>query len=228
MRILITSGGTEEKIDQVRRITNVSSGQTGLYLAEQLASMGHTIYFVRALKAPSFSQATVEKTFETSDDLINAIQSILDTNLIDVVIQCAAVSDFSVDKLVINGEIFEPDSISKMDSRDQVEIILKSRPKIITQIKTMSQHSAPIVVGFKLTNTNELEDRLDQIFKLSKHPEVDFVVHNDLQEITEDSHPTHIYFKDKVLFEGQTKKDLAKNLNQVLENLKEAFHDIMS
>lgn len=229
MKILITSGGTEEKIDQVRSITNSSTGATGLFLAQTLSQEGHDIYYLRAQKAKQFELAFREVTFVSSTDLEQELSKILNSTHIDMVIHCAAVSDFVVDKIVLNGELFEPDSLNKISSRDSVELILKSRSKIINQIKHMSQTSVPIVIGFKLTNTQDLEERKDAVYKLSQNPDIDFIIHNDLKEITENSHPTEIYFKDKVLFSGKTKEDLANNLIQLIRNFKEAFtHDFMS
>lgn len=229
MNILITAGGTEEKIDQVRRITNTSTGQTGLFLAQQLQAHGHEIFYVRAKKAETFLKSNREIVFESADELEKAIQQTLNTYHIDIVIQCAAVSDFSVDKIVLNGELFEPENLKKISSRDSVEIVLKARKKTITQIKHMSSNSMPIVIGFKLTNTEDPLERIDAVLRLSEHPNIDFVIHNDLSEMTETQHPTKIYFKDKVLFEGNTKMDLANNLLALIQNLKEAHsYDLMS
>jgi phosphopantothenoylcysteine synthetase/decarboxylase len=229
MNILITAGGTEEKIDQVRRITNTSTGQTGLFLAHQLQAHGHEIFYVRAKKAEKFVRANREIVFESADELENAIQQILNAHHIDIVIQCAAISDFRVDKIVLNGELFEPENLKKISSRDSVEIVLKARKKIITQIKNMSSNSMPIVIGFKLTNTDDPLERKEAVLRLSNHPDINFIIHNDLTEITDVQHPTKIYFKDKVLFEGQTKSDLANNILLLIQNLKGAYsYDLMS
>ncbi len=229
MNILITSGGTEEKIDQVRRITNTSSGRTGYHIGQKLIDEGHNIYYLHSQKSKALDSAAYNCTFVTSRDLEHEITKILNSQHIDIVIQCAAVSDFIVDKIVINGELFEPASVNKINSRDSVELVLKSQPKIITKIKHLSSRSTPIVIGFKLTNTSDQAERREAALKLSLHPDIDFIIHNDLSEITESSHPTEIYFKDKVLFSGKTKDNLSENLIQLIQSFKEAFtYDLMS
>ena len=50
MKIIITAGGTSEKIDNVRKITNSSSGKLGLCIANELIrSKGkeiETLYYI--------------------------------------------------------------------------------------------------------------------------------------------------------------------------------------
>jgi len=43
MRILVTLGGTSESIDQVREITNQSTGQLGTFIAEQFLAQGAVV-----------------------------------------------------------------------------------------------------------------------------------------------------------------------------------------
>lgn len=223
MKILITGGGTEEKIDSVRRISNTSTGKTALFLAQSLSQRGHSIYYLRSYKAPSFPQATLEKEFVSSQDLENSLAEVLRSTPIDLVIQCAAVSDFLVDKLVIHGELFDPEAVSKISSQDPVEIVLKKRDKIISKIKTMSPNSSPIVIGFKLTNSETIEEQDDASLALSLNPHVDFVIQNNLKDIQGDLHPTRIFFKDQVLYEGDTKQDLANNLHHLIQSFKEGY-----
>ena len=46
MKILITSGGTTEKIDAVRGITNHSTGYLGKEIAELFLAKGHQVTLV--------------------------------------------------------------------------------------------------------------------------------------------------------------------------------------
>jgi phosphopantothenoylcysteine synthetase/decarboxylase len=237
MNILITAGGTHEKIDKVRSITNTSTGQTAHSIANFLYENDYkNIYYVHSTRSKSFGRAKENISFVSSDDLEKALKYILRDTHIDVIIHAAAVSDFIVDKVVINGELFEAESINKISSQDEVELVLKKRSKIIDSLKTFAQKSSPLVIGFKLTNTKEPEDQMEQVLKLSMNENVDFVVHNDLHDIDKDMHKAQIYFKDSLVFAGKTKEDLNKNLLELLKtytfNL-EAYrngskHDLMS
>lgn len=218
MNILITAGGTSERIDQVRSITNTSTGKTATSIAQHLVNSGYSnIYFLHASKMEALPQAKENIPFTTSNDLEKSLKEILRDFRIDVVIHAAAVSDFVVDKVVINGELFEAETINKISSLDDVELVLKKRSKIINSIKSFAHHGTPLVIGFKLTNTKEPEERMEQILKLSLNENVDFVVHNDLNDITETTHKTQIYFKDQMVSSGETKEQLNKNILELIK-----------
>jgi phosphopantothenoylcysteine synthetase/decarboxylase len=218
MNILITAGGTQEKIDQIRSITNTSTGKTAHSIAEFLFANGYkNIYYVHSERAEKFSNAKEDISFVSSDDLEKALKEILRETHIDVIIHAAAVSDFVVDKVVINGELFEADNISKISSLDDVELVLKKRSKIIDGLKGFALKSAPLVIGFKLTNTKEVDDQMEQVLKLSMNESVDFVVHNDLNDIDSNTHRTQIYFRDNLVFTGETKEHLNKNLLELVK-----------
>lgn len=218
MNILITAGGTQERIDQVRSITNTSTGKTAHSIAEFLFANGYSnIYYIHSDKAEKFNQAKESIIFKSSDDLERALKDILRDTHIDIIIHAAAVSDFVVDKVVINGELFESESINKISSQDEVELVLKKRSKIIESLKKFALKSTPMVIGFKLTNTPEYDEQMEQVLKLSMSDNVDFVVHNDLGEITAESHKTQIFFKDSMLFTGETKEHLNKNILELIK-----------
>jgi phosphopantothenoylcysteine synthetase/decarboxylase len=218
MKILITAGGTQERIDQIRCITNMSTGQTALGIAQYLHGEGYReIIFVHAARAQPMSGALENIPFVSSFDLESKLKETLQAHDVDVIIHAAAVSDFVVDKIVINGELFEPDLVQKLSSLDDVELVLRSRSKIIEKLKGFSRKPHPLVIGFKLTNTEDPLDQKDQVLKLSLSDNVDFVVHNELREIKTDSHPTNIYFKDSLMYQGQTKKDLNKDILKIIK-----------
>lgn len=235
MNILITAGGTQEQIDQVRSISNTSTGKTAHSIASYLYDHGlKNIYYVHAKKAESFAHAKENISYVSSNDLETALKDLLRETHIDVIIHAAAVSDFVVDKFVINGELFEAGTVNKISSQDEVELVLKRRSKIIEGLKSFAQKSTPLVIGFKLTNSTDPDEQMEQILKLSMSEAVDFVVHNDLNDISEDTHKTQIYFKDGLVFTGQTKEDLNKNLVELiktysfnLENYRSKY-DLMS
>lgn len=228
MKILITSGGTSERIDQVRHITNMSSGQTAQAIGKYLAANNHEIYFLHAARAQSLEEARYNDSFFSSDELYKKMKNILSKNEIDIVVHAAAVSDFVVDKVVINGELFEPDTLNKIDSSDEVEVILKRRSKIIYEIKSLSKKPNPLVIGFKLTNNKEPEDQKIAVLKLSESENVDFVVHNDLSEIADSKHVTNIYFKDTLMFKGKTKEELSKNIQRIIQLVEENKQGVSS
>ncbi len=232
MRILITAGGTQERIDDVRSISNTSTGATALFIAQALFLNGYQdIIYIHARKSTSFEYAKKNVSFVSSHDLEKTLKEELASHDIDIIIHAAAVSDFVVDKVVINGDLFEPETVSKLNSLDNIELVLKRRSKIIESLKSYSRKPNPLVIGFKLTNTDDPLDQRDQVFRLSTNDYVDFVVQNNLSEISTNQHPTNIYFKDTLLYQGQTKDELARNIIQILKtyafNINESRRDLI-
>jgi len=108
MRILITSGGTTEKIDEVRSISNNSTGKLGKSIAETFASLEETekICYICGLSAaePNTSKAEVKRVGSVAE-LEAEVRSVLSSEHIDAVIHCMAVSDYSVDRVTTSNLI---------------------------------------------------------------------------------------------------------------------------
>ncbi|MEM9111468.1 MAG: phosphopantothenoylcysteine decarboxylase [Planctomycetota bacterium] len=94
MRILITAGPTREPIDDVRFISNRSSGQMGFALAEAASAAGHevTLLLGPVLLPPSVAERARVIRFNTTADL----EALLDEHFpsCDVLIKAAAVADY--------------------------------------------------------------------------------------------------------------------------------------
>jgi len=45
MKVIVTCGPSYEPIDQVRRLTNFSTGELGVHLSNQLARAGFEVFF---------------------------------------------------------------------------------------------------------------------------------------------------------------------------------------
>jgi phosphopantothenate-cysteine ligase len=104
MNILITAGGTTEKIDQVRKISNISTGALGRLIYQQLDGYSESItkvFYIYAKGAvlPSINLITNTEFIEIESvaDLENAIRQVMGSNTIDYFIHSMAVSDYTVD-----------------------------------------------------------------------------------------------------------------------------------
>ncbi|MDF2719297.1 MAG: coaBC [Paenibacillus sp.] len=91
-RVLVTAGGTMERIDPVRYITNDSSGKMGYAIAEAAKRMGAVVTLVTA-KASIAAPAGMEIVrVESTLDMMDAVLArFVDT---DIVIKAAAVADY--------------------------------------------------------------------------------------------------------------------------------------
>ena len=184
MNVLITSGGTREPIDGVRVIANQSTGATGAMLADAFARTGAAVTLLRAQAsaAPADARVACER-FNTVDDLDRLCAEVLSQQHIDVMIHAAAVSDFVVAAVVVNGVRQLAPVAQKLSSSATLTVELKPGKKILPQLKSYSQNAGLKLIGFKLTDgasPAETRDAVEKLFLAG----ADAVIHNDLQTIS--------------------------------------------
>ena len=98
MKILITAGGTSEKIDEVRYITNHATGGLGAMLAQAfLNDAAHEITYLHGRNAllPSGEGLTLVP-IDSVNHLLKTMTQLLATEKFDVVIHSMAVSDYQL------------------------------------------------------------------------------------------------------------------------------------
>ena len=228
-KIVITSGGTSERIDNVRKITNSSSGKLGMTIANHLLEKEDVlIYYVCSKKAlkPSDDRVTIIEIDDTIE-LKNTVQKLLTEEHIDFFIHAMAVSDYMTDyvttidkiKKSINNykdvdEAFENIETlggSKISSyEDNLVIVLKPTPKIISIIKDLSPTT--FLVGFKLLDGVSKNELISVAKQLRDKNNCDLVVANDLSSIRNGNHTGFIIDKEDTVEEAHGKDDIAKHL----------------
>lgn len=102
MKIIITAGGTTEKIDPVRKITNTATGKLGSLIANAFVKQGgnriEKIYYLCEKEAFVPSLACMEIVpVEGVNQVKEALTRLLTTQEIDAVIHSMAVSDYTVE-----------------------------------------------------------------------------------------------------------------------------------
>jgi phosphopantothenoylcysteine decarboxylase/phosphopantothenate--cysteine ligase len=217
-RILVVYGGTEEPIDAVRSISNFSTGQTGAYLVDWFRNEGHEVIALGSHRAAKPSDTNGLREFKSFQDLEHEIESILSESKIDAVVQLAAVSDFSVSGIEVDGEVTPPSHQVKMSSQSEFKIVLSKNHKIVDRLKSFSVNKAIKVIAFKLTHTDDQKARELAIAKIAGSEHIDYVVHNDLQEISvnQNAHVFSLFKGDSIVCSGHTKTDMAVALEQVI------------
>lgn len=200
-RVLITAGGTSEPIDNVRVITNVSSGETGARLAELLTDFGVEVHLLRAENAKPADSRVEQSTYNTFHSLQKNLKFQLGNHEFDMIIHAAAVSDFSVGTIEINGQEYEPGDFPKIHSDDKLAIHFKNNPKIVDELKGLSLNKNIKLVAFKLTSRASETERDQAVEKLRTHSNADFIVQNDTVEIdkTKQQHRFTLYGADSKL-----------------------------
>ena len=99
-KVIITSGGISEKIDNVRKITNSSSGKLGMTIANHLLEENDDIliYYICSYKTlkPIDDRVKIIEVNGTLD-LKEKIENLLTKEKIDYFIHSMAVSDYMTD-----------------------------------------------------------------------------------------------------------------------------------
>ena len=100
MNCIVTAGPTFEPLDDVRRLTNFSTGRLGTELANFLAARGHKVTLLIGEPATYAGerQAQSVKVFSTTADLRAKLKS-FSGKKVDAIFHAAAVSDFSFGKM---------------------------------------------------------------------------------------------------------------------------------
>jgi phosphopantothenoylcysteine decarboxylase/phosphopantothenate--cysteine ligase len=158
-KILVSAGPTRESIDPVRFISNRSSGKMGFALAQEARNMGADVNLVSgpvALDGP----AEVNTIFvETTDDMHSEIKKYLDA---DIIIMCAAVSDYTPKKR---------ENIKIKSKSDSMSLEMKPTIDII---KTIEKDTNAIIVAFALETCNGKNNALEKL----KDKGADYIVLN--------------------------------------------------
>jgi phosphopantothenoylcysteine decarboxylase/phosphopantothenate--cysteine ligase len=100
MNCIVTAGPTYEKMDEVRRLTNFSTGQLGTELANFLTASGHDVTLLIGEQATYCGERRVNRveTFSTTDDLRQWLRAQADGG-VNAIFHVAAVSDFTFGKI---------------------------------------------------------------------------------------------------------------------------------
>lgn len=234
-KIIITAGGTSERIDNVRKITNSSSGKLGCTIANKLIELHEEkidkIYYVCSKNSikPNHERIEIVEIFDTQD-LEMTVRDLLKNNNINYFIHSMAVSDYTVDyvttaeslalninnnpnKNVLDLVCRNKDNLTdnKISSNQEHLIIkLKKTPKIISLIKDISPNT--YLVGFKLLDNVSEQNLIDTAVKLKDKNNCNLVVANDLENIRKGNHKAFIIKTSNDYIIASGKEDIAEKL----------------
>lgn len=141
-KVIVSAGGTKERIDPVRYITNDSSGKMGHAVAEAAYKNGADVTLVTASNLPASSGIETIRV-DSANEMYDEINQRFDES--DVLIMSAAVSDYRVANAADS-------KMKKNDSSAPVTIELIENPDIL---KTMgSKKKNQFLVGFAAETDN--------------------------------------------------------------------------
>jgi len=169
-RVLITAGPTWVPIDDVRVISNIATGTTGIILAEQLARRGaKVILFLGPVPFCCVSKKIKVINFRFFDELRKGLINKLNTAKFDIIIHSAAVSDFR--------PATKPRG--KISSSSGCRLRLVPLPKIIRDIRRLSPDA--LLVMFKFEPGSGDAALIRKAVSAAKVARADLVVANRLK-----------------------------------------------
>src|ERR1017187_8221264 len=147
-----TPGPTWEPLDDVRRLTNFSTGRLGTELANFLAAHGHNVTLLLGTMATHASERRGQqiKFFTTTADLRAKLKS-FSGKKVDAIFHAAAVSDFAFGKMFTRDAAgkFKPFTPRKKISTrgGNLFVELEPTPKIIAELRDWFPQTK--IIGWK-------------------------------------------------------------------------------
>jgi phosphopantothenoylcysteine synthetase/decarboxylase len=212
MNILVTAGNTQTPIDRVRCITNIFTGRTGMTIAHEACTLGHT---VTLCMSPSLADGLFDQLaarvahrwrlagYRTFEELHALMAREITSGGFDVIIHAAAINDYE------SGGIFAPASGTRFDpttqqwsadaaaprlfdraagkvKSDEPELWLRlvRAPKLVDMIRRDWGFRGTLV-KFKLEVGTSDAELLDIAERSRRHSEADWMVANTLDGAAE-------------------------------------------
>lgn len=221
-KILITSGGTKEYIDEVRVLTNISTGKLGALIAQEFDSYNNSssremrlhpvplydIHFVY-VKGSEIPLAWDKKNlhlYEVIDvqSVYNVMKKLVPD--MDVVIHPMAVSDFGFTRIDTKLKSNDPESfIESLKNR------IYQTPKILSFIKKWNPNC--FLISFKFENNITNDELIDIAYKSLKSNNCDLVIANDKAEMKKQmKHISYFINKNKEIKQIEDKENIAKEI----------------
>jgi phosphopantothenate---cysteine ligase (CTP) len=188
LRALVTAGGTRERIDDVRVITNMSTGRFGAAIANALAARGVDVTVLGShsmLARPDLLDAAVERVpFGSYADLARALDEACQDPP-DLLLMAAAVSDY----------VPVPTDGKLPSSAERITIELTRTAKLLPTLRERCGEGT-FLVGFKLLSGVSRQELVAVAARQLLAGQLDMTVANDLQALGETQHPVVLVTPD--------------------------------
>lgn len=165
-KVIVTTGGTIEPIDDVRQITNKSSGKMGVAIAQSCFLRGADVTLLRSTTSVTPRYGMKEYMFDTPESLHALVHEHAPS--CDLFFHVAAVSDFSV----------KNKQTGKISSKESLPLELEPRSKILDSIKALN--SKMNLVAFKAECNVTDAELVSLASGRLKESGADFIVANDV------------------------------------------------
>ena len=204
-KVVITGGATTEKIDDVRAITNFSSGKMAMALTRAFYYSGADVTLLASFEAENEPFESFK--FSSSSELLELCKS--ECKGANLLVMCAAVSDFVPTK--IDGKI------KKEDVKESLNLSLKRNVDILQSLKEFKCKK----IGFKLEISSE--SALKSARSMLEKKRLDAVCLNILGEkngfASEQNEVKFITKNNEILLPLASKDEIAGRIVELAANL---------
>ncbi|NRA73892.1 MAG: bifunctional phosphopantothenoylcysteine decarboxylase/phosphopantothenate--cysteine ligase CoaBC [Rickettsiales bacterium] len=208
-KVLITAGPTLELIDQVRYISNFSSGKMGYAIADALSSVGASVSLISGptnLLLPSNVEVT---KVTTAQEMLESVMQVI--SQYDIFISVAAVSDYSPVSLGVTKKIKR--------TMKPLNLTLKPNADILKTVASLP--NPPVTIGFAA----ETENIIENASKKLQTKKVNMIVANKVgADIGFNKDENHLFVLQKdssqiIELKPEKKTTLARKLIPIFEEL---------
>jgi len=205
--VLITAGPTWVAIDNVRVISNIATGETGVMLAKELALKGAKITLLLGPgKDYNLGKNITVIRFKFFDELSSLLKILLKRKKYAAIVHSAAVADYK-------PEIYSKKKISSALKYRRLN--LRKTPKIILSLHRLSRNS--LLVGFKFEPDLTEKKLIEEGRLLLKKAKLDLVVANSL---TNKHYSAYLINSQEISGPFFSKKTMTKSLvKSIVKNL---------
>jgi phosphopantothenate---cysteine ligase (CTP) len=213
MNVLVTGGGTSAPIDDVRSITNVSTGRFAAAISESCLARGACVWHLHAPSAqlPLLRLARFDLERNNPAGEFDRLRSLHDEwkavrdRLHLVPLKSGTVADYaqSLHNLLLTQSInvaflamavsdYEPAPVAGKVSSDESELVVQCgrTPKVIRSVRDWAP--SVYLVGFKLLSRATTPELIRQAEASGRTNRADLTVANDLQSLVAGRHTVHL------------------------------------
>ena len=213
MNVVVTGGGTIAPIDDVRLMTNVSSGRFAAAIAEACLDRGANVWHIHSLSAQipvrRFAQFALDAT-DTAGELSRLTQlrerwlrardrlklcPLTIGNVSDyasILEQVLRAQPIDVVFLPMAVADFEPEPVPGKISSESDSLVVRCRPtpKVIRHVRDWSP--SVYLVGFKLLSRVSRDELVRRAELACRDNRADLTVANDLETLRQGRHTVHM------------------------------------
>jgi len=211
-RVLIVTGATREPVDDMRIMTNMATGASGVALAVEAFRSGADVYLLAGENVSDMPGHIDFERFSTTEDLLGRLEILSnDWEAPTVAFFAAGISDYSPKRA--EGKI--------PSGKSSLTIELEPTPKVIERFRRL--YPETFLVGYKAESVKDQEILLQRAFEKLHKSKLQAIVANDLSDVSADSNTVYLLTPEKEAFRASgSKSDIARFLLEKTLDLRES------